>query len=76
MRKALASAAGFLALTLAVPAFAGTVTDCPHREAPFSADSPLIDVLRSPSARAVFDKIGRAHFCTPATSRARVPTFA
>ena len=38
-------------LGIAAPAFARPVTDCPLRDAPFSADAPLIDLLLSPAAR-------------------------
>jgi type 1 glutamine amidotransferase len=38
-------------LGIAAPAFARPVTDCPLRDAPFSANAPLIDLLLSPAAR-------------------------
>lgn len=44
--------AALLACT-AGASWADNVTDCPLRDAPFSVDSPLIDVLRSPQALAV-----------------------
>ncbi len=40
----------------ASPALASPVVDCPLRDAPFSAASPLVDVLLSPAARAVVEK--------------------
>ncbi len=39
----------------ASPVTASPVTDCPLRDLPFSADSPLIDLLLSPAARALVD---------------------
>ena len=36
-------------------AYARPVTDCPLRDAPFSMDSPLIDILLSPAARSVVE---------------------
>src|SRR4051812_36341107 len=48
-----AAVAALLLGGLAAAATAGPVTDCPLRDAPFSVDSPLIDVLLSPAAVAV-----------------------
>ncbi|HEX7753494.1 MAG TPA: ThuA domain-containing protein [Novosphingobium sp.] len=42
----------------AVPAAAKPLVDCPLRDAPFSVQSPLIDVLLSPAAKAVIDRAG------------------
>ena len=42
--------------SLTSPALARPVTDCPLRDAPFSVNSPLIDVLLSPEARSVVEK--------------------
>lgn len=42
-------------LGLAAPAAARAVTDCPLRDLPFSADSPLIDLLLSPAAKAMIN---------------------
>jgi Trehalose utilisation len=48
-------------------AYAATpVTDCPLRDAPFSIESPLVDILLSPVAIAVTDKAGAFN---PATLR-------
>ncbi|MFG6412812.1 ThuA domain-containing protein [Roseateles sp. DC23W] len=47
--------APLLALVTAA-AQAAPVTDCPLRDAPFSVDSPLIDVLLSPAATAVLHR--------------------
>ncbi|MFM6829207.1 MAG: ThuA domain-containing protein [Novosphingobium sp.] len=46
----------------ACPAQAKPVTDCPLRDAPFSADSPLIDILLSDQARAVLNKFSQGRF--------------
>jgi type 1 glutamine amidotransferase len=35
---------------------AAPVTDCPNRDTPFSADSPMIDIMLSPAANAVIAK--------------------
>lgn len=47
---------------VAVPAQARPVTDCPLRDAPFSIDLPLIDILLSPAARAVLDRAAPGRF--------------
>ena len=41
---------------LASPLAAKPVTDCPLRDAPFSAGSPLIDLMLSPAAKAVVER--------------------
>ena len=41
---------------LAAPALAAPVTDCPLRDMPFSAASPLVDLLLSDPARAILGK--------------------
>jgi type 1 glutamine amidotransferase len=44
-----------------MPASAKPVTDCPLRDAPFSVDSPLIDILLSPAAKGIVETAtGRA----------------
>jgi type 1 glutamine amidotransferase len=62
----------------AAPASAASVTDCPLRNAPFSIDSPLIDVLLSPAAKAITDEgmkgaLGKA---PPRFASTTPPTFA
>lgn len=60
MRKSarLGIAVAFLALTgLGAPVHARPVTDCPLRDAPFSVQSPLIDLLLNDQAR---DKLVKA----------------
>ncbi len=49
--------AALLATVHAGVAVANPVTDCPLRDAPFSSDSPLIDVLFSSQARAAVDRV-------------------
>src|ERR1700756_5444357 len=44
-------------LLVSSTAYAATpVTDCPLRDAPFSIESPLVDILLSPAAKAGIDK--------------------
>ena len=54
------------------------VTDCPLRDAPFSASAPLIDVMLSPQAKAVLDKSfpGKFSKLPPFFSATTPPTFA
>jgi len=79
VRKRLSTALAALAAAFApAPALAAPVTDCPLRDMPFSADSPLVDIMLSESARAVlgrhsgknFDKLPQRFFGTTP------PTFA
>ncbi|MFM5932055.1 MAG: ThuA domain-containing protein [Novosphingobium sp.] len=62
----------------ATPALAKPVTDCPNRDVPFSAQSPLIDVLLSPAAKAVIDKHapGRLDKMPPNFAGTKPPSFA
>jgi uncharacterized protein len=49
--------AGALLIALVAPAFpAARILDCPMRDARFSLDSPLVDVLLSDAAKAVVDR--------------------
>jgi uncharacterized protein len=66
------------AMIVASPALAAPVTDCPLRDAPFSADSPLIDILLSPAAKAVLDKAmpGRFDKMPPNFVSTTSPSFA
>lgn len=81
MKKAvsliLAAAVGAV---LAQPAAAAArpVTDCPLRNAPFSVESPLVDILLSPAAMAVADKAaqGRLAKLPPQFAGKTPPTFA
>jgi type 1 glutamine amidotransferase len=52
----LACAAGILQLGFASSASARQTIDCPLRDAPYSIDSPLIDVLLKPEAKAVVER--------------------
>ncbi|MBC2667675.1 ThuA domain-containing protein [Novosphingobium piscinae] len=53
LRPLLASLTASLALAAAPVRAAAPVTDCPNRTAPFSASSPLVDLLLSEPARAL-----------------------
>jgi len=55
IRRLLIGAAA-LASAFAPAVAARPVTDCPNRDAPFSADAPVIDLLLSPAARAVLER--------------------
>jgi type 1 glutamine amidotransferase len=58
MRKCaplIAAGALVIGVLASFPAMAKPVTDCPLRDAPFSAESPLIDILLSPAAKAVVE---------------------
>lgn len=54
------------------------VTDCPLRDAPFSTDTPLIDILNSPAAKAAVDANAPRAFKSlyPSFVSTQVPTFA
>jgi len=76
MRKTfLALVAGLLGLT--APAEAA-VLDCPLRDAPFSADSPLVDILLNPQASAVLEQHqpGVTTRLPPNMRSTKAPTFA
>jgi type 1 glutamine amidotransferase len=68
------------AVSAALPAAAQAtpVTDCPLRDAPFSIDSPLVDILLSPAARAVVSTAapGRFDKLPPQFAGTQPPTFA
>lgn len=55
IRRLLIGAAA-LAAFAASGVSARPVTDCPNRDAPFSADAPVIDLLLSPAARAILER--------------------
>jgi uncharacterized protein len=65
-------ASGLLAC-FATAAQSGPVTDCPLRDAPFSVDSPLIDVLLSPQALAILTE---ARSLPDWMAKTTVPSFA
>jgi uncharacterized protein len=76
--KRLCAAAMLLALAIPTLAEARAVTDCPNRDAPFSAESPLVDLLLSPAARGVLEKVipGRIAKLPPIFAGTTPPTFA
>ncbi len=78
MRSCTALILAALAVLGAIPASARPVTDCPLRDAPFSADSPLIDILLSPAAKAVLTRAapGRLDAIPPRFAGTTPPTFA
>ena len=53
IKLALAFAAAVLAPSVVL---AAPVTDCPGRDAPFSVESPLLDLLLNPQAKAVLER--------------------
>jgi uncharacterized protein len=71
------SSLGVLVLMSAVAVQAAPVTDCPSRDAAFSADSPLIDLLLSPKASAILEKAapGRINRQPGRFSGTVTPTF-
>ena len=77
-RGALAAICAFGA-SLALPAHARSpkVLDCPLRDAPFSVDSPLIDLLLSDAAKSVIDRQvpGLIQKIPPFLSGTTAPTF-
>lgn len=77
MRKVLAGL-GALVAVIATPALAARpVTDCPNRDAPFSVDAPLVDLLLSPTARAVLEReMGGLDRAPPNFFGTTPPTFA
>ncbi|MCE7796332.1 ThuA domain-containing protein [Sphingobium sufflavum] len=81
-RSLIGTAAAAL-LALAAPAQAAPVLDCPLRDMPFSMQSPMIDILLSPAAKAVvdrklgglLDKLPKQMFGTTAPSFASILTI-
>jgi uncharacterized protein len=71
-------ATGLLSVIVATPAAAKTVLDCPLRDAPFSIESPLIDLLLSEAAKAVIDKHnpGTIAKIPPFFAGTKAPSFA
>lgn len=77
------SLAGLALMAAASPVFAKPltakpVTDCAMRDAPFSADSPLIDVLLNPATKAILNKAagGKLDQMPPQFIGTKTPTFA
>jgi uncharacterized protein len=67
-----------LAASLSASVAAKPVTDCPLRDAPFSTDAPLIDILLSPVAKAIVMKAmpGRFDKLPPMFASTTPPSFA
>ncbi len=80
MRLPLIRSLALAGLALALPGQvrAQAVTDCPMRDVPFSAESPLIDVLLNPQARALTQAATGQDFdkTPPAFTGTTPPTFA
>lgn len=79
--KVLGTAAAVIALaaatiSAATSAAARPVTDCPLRDAPFSIDSPFLDLLLSPAARAVLVAPGGLKKIPALYAGVEPPTFA
>jgi len=73
-----ACAAAFVA-AISAPAFAAApVTDCSERDAPFSINSPLVDILLSPAAKGIVDQAsnGRLSKIPAQFAGTTPPTFA
>jgi type 1 glutamine amidotransferase len=68
----------FAAAFAAAPASASPLVDCPMRDAPFSVQSPLIDILLSDAAKATIEKQmpGAIARIPPFVSGTKSPTFA
>jgi type 1 glutamine amidotransferase len=56
MNKLTIAVAALAAAFTPLAASAKPVTDCPNRDTPFSADSPMIDLMLSPAASAIMAK--------------------
>jgi hypothetical protein len=80
MRRALhtIAAAGCLVAAATSPAHAAVTIDCAGRGAPFSVDSPLVDLLLNPAARALVDQAtnGRVSKLPARFMGTEAPTFA
>ena len=75
--RTISSAALLGLLALCTAAHGKTVVDCPLRNAAYSTDSPLIDVLLKPEARATVDRTAPALFqaLPPALLGTASPSF-
>jgi uncharacterized protein len=76
--RRIAVAVALASTVLTAAARAAPLVDCPLRDAPFSADSPLVDVLRSPAAKSLLDKTApqRTSVLPPSFFGTEAPTFA
>jgi len=79
-RMLLAALAAFAPVAAPLPAWAQSapVTDCPGRDTPFTAQSPLIDILLSPPARAALEGAFAMNFDSmpPIVASTTPPSFA
>ncbi len=69
------AASGLAAAIVATPAAAQRTPDCPLATTPYSLDTPLIDLLLDPRARAVLDGAGVLASIPPFFAGTTVPTF-
>jgi uncharacterized protein len=78
IKRTVAALAAITAVAFSMPVMAKPVTDCPLRDMAFSADSPLVDLLLSPSAKAVLENEvpGRFDKIPPMFTSTKAPTFA
>ena len=69
---------GLIIVTLSAPVSAKTPLHCPMRDAPFSVDGPLIDVMLSDAAKAVVDGQSPGVWAKlpPFFASTKAPTFA
>lgn len=78
MKRTLTASLSIAALLLTATAQSATLIDCPLRDQPYSMDTPLIDVLLKPEARAAMDQIvpGMLDRMPEHMARAEAPSFA
>lgn len=74
-RRPIQIATAIAALTIAMPAMAQRAPDCPLATTPYSVDTPLIDLLLDPRARAVMDEAGLLAKIPPFFAGTTLPTF-
>src|SRR5438067_9339986 len=76
--NSLGVAAAAAGIAVATPASAAVPIDCPLRDKPFSVDSPVIDILLSPAARAAIERTvpGMFDHVPPQFISTQAPTFA
>ncbi|BBF71751.1 hypothetical protein SBA_ch2_2840 [Sphingomonas bisphenolicum] len=78
MQRVLAATAACVLGVLATGAMAKAPTDCPLRDAPFSTQSPIVDLLLSPPAKAAVEAGAPQVFAAlpPRFFSTQAPTFA
>jgi uncharacterized protein len=76
VKKLLSAFAGLVLMT-AVPASAKPLVDCPMRDMPFSSNSPVIDIMLSPAAKAAVESVqpGLMSKMPPFFASTTPPTF-